>query len=195
MSLQPNTLYSHFPDFPEPQVTEKLVRLVADLPVEILGEIFIHCLPCLKNDELERFPESSEAPMLLCQVCPCWTEIMLNMPTLWTSFSAMSSLMHGNYAYLSLMKLWLKCSEPCSLLLELDEYESDSRHLKTSFPIFLAEVNHWRKISLSLNKTLCNQFLAALPGHESCLESLSFCTLNCMDEQAIQLPSVLNKFT
>jgi hypothetical protein len=66
MSLQPNTFYSHFPDFPEPQVTKKLARLVADLLVEILGEIFIHCHPCLKNDELERFPESSEAPMLLC---------------------------------------------------------------------------------------------------------------------------------
>ena len=54
---------------------------IHDLPVEILTEILFFCLP---EDRLNhRQPDTTIAPMLLCQVCSNWRRIALNTPVLW----------------------------------------------------------------------------------------------------------------
>lgn len=55
--------------------------IIHDLPFEILGEIFLLCLP---NDPLNhRQPDTTIPPMLLCKVCSNWRRVAFNTPTLW----------------------------------------------------------------------------------------------------------------
>lgn len=49
------------------------------LPVELLTEIFIACLP----EDLT--PNSNESPLLLCRICRTWRSIALGTPKLWCS--------------------------------------------------------------------------------------------------------------
>ncbi|OAX37663.1 hypothetical protein K503DRAFT_692975, partial [Rhizopogon vinicolor AM-OR11-026] len=49
------------------------------LPVEILNQIFVHCLP--ETDHWRISPE--EAPILLTKICRQWREVVVNMPSLW----------------------------------------------------------------------------------------------------------------
>jgi len=51
------------------------------VPIEILTEIFLFCIP---DDPLNhRQPDTTIAPMLLCQVCSYWRRVALNTPVLW----------------------------------------------------------------------------------------------------------------
>ncbi|OAX32491.1 hypothetical protein K503DRAFT_776610 [Rhizopogon vinicolor AM-OR11-026] len=49
------------------------------LPVEVLSQIFVHCLP--KTDCLR--VSSMLAPMLLIRICRHWREVAVDMPSLW----------------------------------------------------------------------------------------------------------------
>ncbi|KAF5356525.1 hypothetical protein D9758_008263 [Tetrapyrgos nigripes] len=51
------------------------------LPVEILSEIFAHCLPRDRNPNCSQ----SEAPILLGRVCRTWRHVSLSTPSLWAS--------------------------------------------------------------------------------------------------------------
>jgi len=53
-------------------------RVPGIIPSEILGEIFIACLPQYPR------PIITEAPLLLCRICTSWRRIALNTPQLWT---------------------------------------------------------------------------------------------------------------
>lgn len=53
-------------------------RIPSVIPSEILGEIFIACLPQYPR------PIITEAPLLLCRICTSWRRIALNTPQLWT---------------------------------------------------------------------------------------------------------------
>lgn len=50
------------------------------LPVEIMSEIFLHCLP---TDSELCVPSPSHAPLLLCHVSPFWRHAALADPRLW----------------------------------------------------------------------------------------------------------------
>ena len=52
-------------------------RSLSVIPPEILGEIFIACLPQHPR------PINTEVPLLLCQICSTWRQIALNTPQLW----------------------------------------------------------------------------------------------------------------
>ncbi|KAF9459050.1 hypothetical protein BDZ94DRAFT_1300834 [Collybia nuda] len=179
------------------KVSDKLAMLVAELPVEILGEIFVHCLPSLINGRRENSPAVQQAPMLLCRVCVRWREIALGMPILWASFSARASSRRNRYRHASLMKFWLERSQACPLSLELMGSELDDIRglLDTTFPLFLSEVDRWKRVNLYLNPEVCEQFLAATPGTKPQLEKLILHVLDSTDEQVHQLPTILNKFT
>ncbi|KDR83081.1 hypothetical protein GALMADRAFT_56814, partial [Galerina marginata CBS 339.88] len=49
------------------------------LPTDILGEIFLHCLPTYRNPTLSAL----EAPMVLTRVCSLWRSVALSSPRLW----------------------------------------------------------------------------------------------------------------
>jgi hypothetical protein len=50
------------------------------LPVEVLSQIFVHCLP----PETDHFQVSQKlAPIVLTRICRRWRDIVVNMPSLW----------------------------------------------------------------------------------------------------------------
>ncbi|KAJ7506899.1 hypothetical protein B0H11DRAFT_1794825 [Mycena galericulata] len=55
-----------------------LLDPMARLTREIASNIFMHCLPTTPS------PDSSQAPMLLLQICRLWRDIALSTPALWT---------------------------------------------------------------------------------------------------------------
>ncbi|KAJ6531575.1 hypothetical protein DFH09DRAFT_1370404 [Mycena vulgaris] len=58
-------------------------RRALAFPPEILGEIFLHCLP----DEEFITPDTDAAPLVLCEICRQWREVALTTPELWSSLS------------------------------------------------------------------------------------------------------------
>ncbi|KAF8189036.1 hypothetical protein BJ912DRAFT_385412 [Pholiota molesta] len=65
---------------------------ISGVPCDVLREIFIHCLP---RHPLEiRQPNTTIAPMLLCQICSSWRTVALTSPTLWSHLSYHVHLHH-----------------------------------------------------------------------------------------------------
>ncbi|KAJ7506550.1 hypothetical protein B0H11DRAFT_234881 [Mycena galericulata] len=62
--------------------TQQGAHIIA-LPTEIIWEIFLHCLPSIKESSAHA-PERY-APLLLLRICRIWREIALSIPTLWTT--------------------------------------------------------------------------------------------------------------
>jgi len=56
-----------------------------DLPQELLGEIFVQCLPRNSFDHFQ--PNPGLPPMVLCHVCSSWRKAALGTPQLWTELS------------------------------------------------------------------------------------------------------------
>ena len=58
-----------------------LISLIRKLPIDILQEIFIACLPTNHNPVMSRW----EPPILLTQVCSSWRNVAHSTPQLWKS--------------------------------------------------------------------------------------------------------------
>ena len=58
-----------------------LISLIRKLPINILQEIFIACLPAAHNAVMSRW----EPPILLTQICSSWRKVALATPRLWKS--------------------------------------------------------------------------------------------------------------
>ena len=58
-----------------------LISLIRQLPIDILQEIFIACLPIAHNHVMSRW----EPPMLLTQICRSWRNVAHATPQLWKS--------------------------------------------------------------------------------------------------------------
>ena len=58
-----------------------LISPIRQLPLDVLGEIFVHCLPEGRNAVMS----SQEAPILLGHICSAWRSIALSTPWLWSS--------------------------------------------------------------------------------------------------------------
>jgi uncharacterized small protein (DUF1192 family) len=58
---------------------EALISPVRRLPLDILQQVFIACLPTHRNCVMS----ASEAPVLLGRICSSWRAISLSIPQLW----------------------------------------------------------------------------------------------------------------
>ncbi|KAF8175327.1 hypothetical protein BJ912DRAFT_988849 [Pholiota molesta] len=58
---------------------------ISKLPYDVLGEIFIDCLP--QYPLLYQQPDKRIAPILLCHICSSWRMVALSSATLWTHLS------------------------------------------------------------------------------------------------------------
>ena len=58
-----------------------LISLIRKLPIDILQEIFIACLPIAHNNVMSRW----EPPILLTQICSSWRTVAHATPQLWKS--------------------------------------------------------------------------------------------------------------
>ncbi|KAJ7152914.1 hypothetical protein C8R46DRAFT_1228473 [Mycena filopes] len=77
------------------------------LPVELLGEIFLACLP---PDKYTR-ANAKLAPLVVSWVCTSWRNIALSLPKLWSSLALEPPHTHANdathCAYLCQARFWL----------------------------------------------------------------------------------------
>ncbi|KAJ7108552.1 hypothetical protein C8R44DRAFT_803027 [Mycena epipterygia] len=65
---------------------------VLNLPVEIVDEIFIRCLPSLPTPDGRSWtwtspPDKNQVPLALSSICSAWRTIALSLPSLWTSLN------------------------------------------------------------------------------------------------------------
>lgn len=72
------------------------------LPSELLGEIFIRCLPQTSYVT----PSSNDCPLVLTRVCRQWRAVALSTPRLWTSLSI--SLLKAEISGGDTYKCWLE---------------------------------------------------------------------------------------
>ncbi|RDB14639.1 hypothetical protein Hypma_016516 [Hypsizygus marmoreus] len=137
---------------------------IQSLPPEILGEIFIHCLPSGYT-----YPHVNirDAPMLLCQVCGYWREVALSMAVLWSSFTCdLGSETKPSHTLL--FELWVERSRahPLSLAFIPDEHAGPTRKA------LIANVHRWHDIRVVLDAEL-GKMLLGIRGEEAPeLESL-----------------------
>lgn len=64
------------------EIVQKLEALrspVRRMPVEIMAKVFEQCV----QDEESQEPDPLRAPLLLCQVCSAWRDLMFSLPCLW----------------------------------------------------------------------------------------------------------------
>lgn len=162
---------------------------INDLPLEILGEIFVRCTPL--SQRILPPPYIINAPMLLCRVCRHWRETALSMPILWATFSARPAVAFRSYQML--MKMWLELSKACPLTLDVKTWCSTP--LSAISPIFFSEIHRWRNVSLQLCKDTAGLFHEKSHGGASHLERLLLGVDDCTDEQIIGLPNTVSKFT
>ncbi|KAJ7648729.1 hypothetical protein DFH06DRAFT_1209451 [Mycena polygramma] len=59
---------------------DRVIYPILTIPVELTGEIFLHCLP-----DYQAEPSARVAPMLLGRVCRQWRQIAYNDSRLWAA--------------------------------------------------------------------------------------------------------------
>ncbi|KAK6977601.1 hypothetical protein R3P38DRAFT_3123760 [Favolaschia claudopus] len=98
-----------------------LISPIRRVPLEILSEIFMACLPRDRFCTLS----ASETPVLLGHICSSWRALSLAIPQLWASLHVVEPLRHEVTAEkvigqrLDGMKTWLGRSGQCPLSISL----------------------------------------------------------------------------
>lgn len=84
------------------------------LPVEILGKIFVDCIPPLGTSGPDRLPEFETHPRhiraTLAQVCRFWCTVLNNEPRVWGTLA-----IDYPKPKPEIVSLWLKKSKSCPL--------------------------------------------------------------------------------
>lgn len=155
---------------------------IHSLPPEILGDIFMHCVPPRVSVCSIR-----KAPMLLCQVCSYWRELALSLPMLWSSFQASSRAGH-----FSLIQLWIERSRTQPLFLSLDLREQRS---PTSYMVrlFLDNIHRWSTVTFYVDDNSVRDLLA-IPGKKAHLLDNFGVNADKCTETMNDIPSILLSF-
>ncbi|CAK5272284.1 unnamed protein product [Mycena citricolor] len=109
-----------------------LISPVRRLPVDVIREIFLACLPTARNCVMS----TTEAPLLLGRVCSSWRDISLSTPRLWSKLHIVhpTSVSYHNYGgapdlskdrarlakRIHATKIWLGRAGECPLSISYD---------------------------------------------------------------------------
>ncbi|KAJ6537311.1 hypothetical protein DFH09DRAFT_1178438, partial [Mycena vulgaris] len=104
-----------------------LISPVRRLPLDIIQEIFIACMPTHRNCVMS----AREAPVLLGRICSAWRAISLATPRLWASLhvvepsrsypTSSDALFEAKWTQrLETAKTWLSRSSQCPLLISME---------------------------------------------------------------------------
>ncbi|KAJ7740015.1 hypothetical protein DFH07DRAFT_751826, partial [Mycena maculata] len=102
-----------------------LVSPVRRLPLDIIQEIFVACLPTHRNCVMS----AREAPVLLGRICSAWRAISFSTPRLWASLHIAdpgSSKADKSEQRLEVTRTWLQRSDQCPLSISLHSPGPDS---------------------------------------------------------------------
>ncbi|KAJ4482439.1 hypothetical protein J3R30DRAFT_2174084 [Lentinula aciculospora] len=105
-----------------------LLSAARKLPMEIMSEIFLQCLPAVDTSSVIWRPEPhpNQAPLLLTQICRSWRNIAIATPRLWSTLIINAS--NGSSSHAEITKLWLTRSRNVSLTLTLLVRSADRFH-------------------------------------------------------------------
>ncbi|KAF8166860.1 hypothetical protein BJ912DRAFT_889174, partial [Pholiota molesta] len=156
------------------------------LPIDVLREIFIHCLPTGHNAILSH----KEAPTLLTLVCSAWRTIAFTTPALWASIHMpvpppladdrifMSEVQREKFRIDTLdvvrqrtrfMEEWLMRSGACRLSISLYDQEHFNEDANANYEGFLDIIiphsKRWHSMSFSTSVN-CIQRIAALSAED-----------------------------
>ncbi|KAJ7682983.1 hypothetical protein B0H17DRAFT_1074881 [Mycena rosella] len=162
---------------------------VLTLPVEIVDEIFLHCLPILPHPDGSSWtwaceslpPATNEVPLLLSSICSAWRAIALSSPSLWTSlalhFESVPSYSQASHDRASLCQTWLSRSRELPLHLSLryrypdvvppTSIDSQSEDGDTVLDVLRKCSLRWKTLRISVQRgdfdRLCRQLNGRIP--------------------------------
>ncbi|OJA20707.1 hypothetical protein AZE42_06914 [Rhizopogon vesiculosus] len=153
------------------------------LPVEILCQIFVHCLP--ETDHLRDSPKF--APILLTGICRRWREIVVNTPGLWCRlyvivYSDSNTWRKAAFFY----GLWLKRSQgrPLSLAIECPNPSSTAKlELESLLQLYKSRITSLQLPSINA-ATAAELLLQNLPA----LQDLTLHCIYCIARLIPRLP-------
>lgn len=159
------------PDDPDLSAQPSGPSFIERLPLEILTEVFIHCLP---HDHF-RQPNKHQAPLLLAQVSTFWRYLSLDTPILWASLEILGK------SELRLVDLWLSRSRryPLSLSVQYDCFLLDY-----ALNIILNHSTHLRHLKLHIPRS--NSIFLTEDVHLPLLETLEMFTANSLEHYLVQ---------
>ncbi|KAJ7913524.1 hypothetical protein B0H13DRAFT_2468593 [Mycena leptocephala] len=147
-----------------------LISPVRRLPLDIIQEIFMACLPTHRNCVMS----ASEAPVLLGRICSAWRAISLSTPPLWASLHIVEP-MHSSGSEepstlikekmeqrLETTKTWLGRSGQCPLSISLESCPNnafDDRrrpHPGYFLRALIPFASRWQHISFTAQPTSLN---------------------------------------
>ncbi|KAG1747853.1 uncharacterized protein EDB91DRAFT_1345052 [Suillus paluster] len=115
---------------------KKRVSTFRRLPIELLCQIFVHCLP--ESNHLS--PASNLAPMLLTRICRRWREVAVGIPNLWSSLRLEVGRRDWQRKALC-YDLWLKRSRGTPLSLALQCYGNNSTKLRSLLQPYSSQIS------------------------------------------------------
>ncbi|KIM45235.1 hypothetical protein M413DRAFT_66425 [Hebeloma cylindrosporum] len=144
------------------------------LPIEILQDIFIRCLPHIhrppssQNQPLSHFLDRqaytpTSAPLLLCQICELWRQCAISLPDLWASLGVYVSWGDPRPS-LGLAELWLARSGalPLSLgLYQQNELNENRVSAAEVLDIYTRYIHRWSNIQFDLSGPRYNRLLTS----------------------------------
>ena len=138
------------------------------MPIEILQEIFILCLPKPPSSRSHRLLSrqihtTSSAPLLLCQICELWRQCAICLPDLWASLDG-HVFMGKPQPSLELAALWLARSGALPLSLGLypqNELNYNCVSAGEVLDIYTRYIHRWSNIQFDLSGTSYNRFLTS----------------------------------
>lgn len=131
---------------------EALLTPARRLIPELLGEIFLHCLPA--TDHLDIFhPFYLQPPILFTRVCSTWRKVALSSPRLWCSI--FSYISRGKTPVVGAIvdptaETWLSLSRNCPLSFALHGSGDLDPHQdwENMADVFLRHSSRWKHVTL-----------------------------------------------
>ncbi|KAJ7258061.1 hypothetical protein B0H12DRAFT_1218305 [Mycena haematopus] len=174
---------------------EALISPVRRLPLDMIQEIFVACIPTHRNCVMS----ATEAPILLGHICSAWRTISLSTPQLWARLHVVEpqsrNLMGGasDAVYkrqveqrLEKTKTWLGRSGQCPLSISLQGAVGHAPTTTVPFiEAFIPFAARWQHIHFAIPPSLIFEIMSYIDVEMPWLESVAF-----HSGQPPQFPSV-----
>lgn len=149
----------------------EFIAPIAQLPSEILSEIFLLCTdrwmhhsPLVFGPLHERIYHLDKSPLLISSICRKWNNLAFNTPKLWASFSLFILPNHCEID-LQLMRLWLTRSAQCPLSISLEYFNIfPLGPVKPLIEALVSCSDRWQNIRLSVSPPLI-RYLSPARNH------------------------------
>ncbi|KAJ7476067.1 hypothetical protein FB451DRAFT_1366654 [Mycena latifolia] len=141
-----------------------LLSPIRRIPPEVLGEIFIHCLP--KDTYIGA--SVAECPLLLTQISSNWRSVALAMPALWTSI-AVNLNVKSCLPNPRLVETWIARSGSCPLSFHIaesiqkDYYDAGMITSASILELYAPHYDRWQHIRLEYQDWRIDTGFASLP--------------------------------